>query len=260
MTTSSQIQKRPIYRILKRRRRHPKRISRCSKVTHIYITVLIRSLLTIYAATQADHNPLSPAPEKETPQFQSTTPPPAPVTLPFNLLQTSQRDIRLFPSLTSPTTLSSSSPSPQTQVLCRQALHQRMPPGFNHLSHMERLNMIFQIPELGLVIIGNQVGRVGVLSLTRWEERRLEGYRIEAILPLREEEERGVRPRRALLGMAVAPVQGMEIGRGASPAFGGRTYRPSTGRRWRLVMIYYDHTVLSYEISRMEGEGEVLVV
>ena len=37
---------------------------------------------------------------------------------------------------------------------------------------MERLNMIAQIPELGLVIIGNQVDGVGVLSLTMSGEER----------------------------------------------------------------------------------------
>ena len=104
--------------------------------------------------------------------------------------------------------------------------------------------MLFQIPELGLVLIGNQVGRVGILSMTRWEEQKQSGYRIEAILPLKEEEERGIRPRKALLGMAVGPVQGMER-KGAS--------------RWRLLMYYCDHTILSYEISRPEEQG-VLVV
>ena len=56
--------------------------------------------------------------------------------------------------------------------------------GFTHLSQMERLNMIAQIPELGLVILDNQVGRVGVLSLTMSGEQREEGYRTEAIVPL----------------------------------------------------------------------------
>ena len=120
--------------------------------------------------------------------------------------------------------------------------------------------MIAQIPELGLVIIGNQVGRVGVLSMTWWEGGRQEGYKIEAILPLREEEERGVRPRKALMGMAVGPVQGMEMGGRRSPTIEEGQYQPTTGRRWRVVMFYCDHTVLSYEVSRREGEGEVLIV
>jgi len=31
-------------------------------------------------------------------------------------------------------------------------------------------------------------------------------------------------------------------------------------RRWRLMLHYYNHTILSYEISREEETGELLVI
>lgn len=180
-------------------------------------------------------------------------------TLPFNLLQTSQHDIRLIRDLTTPT------PAPTTAyVLCKQALTQTLPPGYSSLAHTERLNMLAQIPDLGLVLVANQVGRVGVLTLTRWERAEhapQSGFRIEAILPTREEEERGLRPKRAALaGLAVARVQGDGEGDGDG---GGGFRRRGGPRRWRVLLFYCDHTVLSYEISRPDGvgdEGGVLVL
>lgn len=168
--------------------------------------------------------------------------------LPFNILQTDQKDIHLFRDIRSDFS--------HSIVLCQQALHQKMPPGFNYLSQIERLNMIAQIPELGVVVIGNQAGRVGVLTITRWEAQKQSGYKIECILPFKSEEEKGLRPRRSLMGMAVGPIQGQQTAlSGGSPRMGAQT-----PRRFRLLMTYCDHTILSYEISRPDEEENVLVV
>lgn len=177
--------------------------------------------------------------------------------LPFNLLQTDEKDIHLFRDIrfaAGPERRPSD--SSHSLVLCQQALNQKVPPGFHYLSRMERLNMIAQIPELGVVVIGNQVGRVGILTMTRWEAQKQSGYKIECILPFKAEEEKGLRPRRLLMGMAVGPIQGQAtpLPEG-SPRMGAQA-----PRRFRLLMTYCDHTILSYEISRPDGEENILVV
>lgn len=179
------------------------------------------------------------------------------VDLPFNLLQTDERDIHLFRDIRFDANFKRRPPdSSHSQVLCQQALNQRMPPGFNYLTQMERLNMVAQIPELGVVVIGNQVGRVGILTMTRWEARKQSGYKIECILPFDSEESKGLRPRKPLMGMAVGPIQGQETALPQeSPSRG-----PQYPRRFRLLMTYYDHTILSYEIFRPNGEEDLLVV
>lgn len=58
--------------------------------------------------------------------------------------------------------------------------------------------------------------------------------------------EREFRPLTQLLGMAVAPLQG----KGAD----GRVQR----KIWRLVLHYMNHSVLSYELKRDEGDDLVV--
>ena len=216
-------------------------------------------LTLLYAAKQEHSKNSSPSSGKSTAQFSDTTHAktcPSFTDLPFNLLQTDVKDIHLFRDIRFDADLKRRPPdSSHSQVLCQQALNQRMPPGFHYLSQMERLNMIAQIPELGVVVIGNQVGRVGILTLTRWEAQKQSGYKIECILPFSSEESKGMRPRKPLMGMAVGPVQGHETPLpGQSPRM--TRERP---RRFRLLMTYCDHTILSYEISRPEDDGDLIV-
>ena len=57
------------------------------------------------------------------------------------------------------------------------------------------------------------------------------------------------------MGMAVGPIQGHGIPLpGQSPRM-----TPERPRRFRLLMTYCDHTILSYEISRLE-DGDLIVV
>ncbi|CAD6579299.1 MAG: hypothetical protein ASARMPREDX12_009120 [Alectoria sarmentosa] len=178
------------------------------------------------------------------------------INLPFNLLQTDERDIHLFGDIRFDADPKCPPFPSHSHVLCQQALNQRMPPGFEDLFQMERLNMIAQIPELGVVLIGNQVGRVGILTMIRWEAQKHSGYKVECILPSSSEEGKGLRPRKPLMGMAVGPVQGQE------KALPQDSPRMGAGhpRRFRLLMTYCDHTILSYEISRPNGEESLLVV
>lgn len=116
----------------------------------------------------------------------------------------------------------------------------------------DRINLHAQIVELGIVIVGSAKGRAGVISLTQAEEegsksrRPFYGCRIDWILPFRDQEEEGKRPIAPLLGIAVGPVQGM-LGRQAD-----------FSRRWRLLMMYGDNSVLSYELGK-SCEGRVNV-
>lgn len=124
--------------------------------------------------------------------------------------------------------------------------------------------MIHQIPSLGIVAIASQVGRVALLTMTKLSshskgEPSLLGFRVEHILPFQSQEHRDERPEVPLLGMAVGPVQGHGL-RDENICVSGTNTAGDDGeggdRRYRLLMVYYDHTVLSYEIwRRKEGSG-----
>lgn len=92
----------------------------------------------------------------------------------------------------------------------RQTLPERMINAIQPLGElqlMDRLNMIQKIPELGILLIATQAGRVAVCSLTRKED--LLGFRVDWVLPTQKQERLGQRPNMStLLGMAVAPIQG----------------------------------------------------
>ena len=152
------------------------------------------------------------------------------------ILRTYQEDIELIPPATA---------LPRT--VCFKALKQHLPDAILPQAHFERLIFHALIVELGLVIVGTQVGRVALLTLTRPEDSfshfgPVTMFRVDRILPTKTHEAAGLRPHVPLLGFAVAPLQGEQM---------------MERRRWRLVLHYYDHSVLSYELSR---EGENLLV
>ena len=179
--------------------------------------------------------------------------------LPFNFLFTSEADICLLYNLhgferdTTITTMFSG-------IICKTALQQKLPPAISHMRHYDRLNMIHQIPELGVVAVGSQIGRVALLTMTHWDDSTMriglghpksnEAFKISAILPFHSQEKKDVRPEQPLLGMAFSPIQGQ----------GTRTQGPGgMPRTYRLLMTYYDHTILSYEIYRETPEDELMV-
>jgi hypothetical protein len=69
-------------------------------------------------------------------------------------------------------------------------------------------------------------------------------FRIDWLLPTAEQEEKGERPEMMLIGIAASPVQGM-LGQ----------WEEGKPRKWRLLLTYADHSVLSYEISSEDDEG-----
>ncbi|KAF2024978.1 mitochondrial carrier [Setomelanomma holmii] len=148
-------------------------------------------------------------------------------------------------------------------------------PGFWSDGH-ERQCYHAQIPELGVFIIASPVGRAAIFSLTRSRKPQAlgegksvseYGFYLEYILPFSMNEENKVWspathpqcPKAMLLGVAVGPVQGMfdEVDED------GEVTQPRD-RRWRLLMYYSDHSVLSFEIARKRvveepGLGDLVV-
>jgi len=124
-----------------------------------------------------------------------------------------------------------------------------------HLSHIDRLNLTAQIPELGVVLIGSGKGRVAILTLHKIADenssnlraRDAEGVnsrqytytmRMLCILPLDNQEEQNQRPLQPLVGLATAPIHGHTSDKAMDSI-----------KRWRIMLTYRDHTVLSYEIA-----------
>lgn len=119
-----------------------------------------------------------------------------------------------------------------------------------------RLNLVVQIPELSLVVVGSQVGRCALLTLTRsTPEAKMNlitqyTFRVDTILPT-PAQERFWRPVCPLLGLAVSPVHVVSPIHTAHP----RVVR----KRFRLFLHYQDHMILSYELSRAQ-RGELVVL
>lgn len=111
-----------------------------------------------------------------------------------------------------------------------------------------------EIPELGVFIVASPHGRAGIFSLTwrkqRGQEHLTYGLALEQILPFSRHNQKEVWdvPHARLIGVAVGPVQGMFDKAGEQGEDTDR-HAPQC-RRWRLLMYYTDHTLLSYEVSR----------
>lgn len=175
-------------------------------------------------------------------------------TLPFHVFQTARFDFRLMSDIRYGSVVEEGATC--DTVLCQKALYQKIPPGFRHPGYVERLNMVLQIPELGLVAVAHQGGRVALLTMTKRAKNDQFGFRLEWLLPFRAQEDAGQRPDVALMGMAIGPVQG--CGRISSSS----TDEPRDQKgfvngtqRYRLLLTYYDHTILSYEIRRSVADS-----
>ncbi|KAI8961855.1 hypothetical protein F5Y11DRAFT_348066 [Daldinia sp. FL1419] len=141
-------------------------------------------------------------------------------------------------------------------VMFEKVIDQSRPPHavlpLMRMSH-ERLANLIHIPELSLVVAGSLCGRVALVTLTRPPRRFLfkRGFKVEAILPLKRDEDNDMRPICPLLGVAVGPVP-----------FSGNVERasgPVGRRRYRIMLHYYDLRILSYEISR-DSSTDVLSI
>lgn len=162
------------------------------------------------------------------------------------VIHTSQIDIRFLRN-----------PMSDPSVALEKPLLQNLPPDLQWLNRYGRLNMLAQIPELGIVAVATQAGRIALLTLTRMASTKTLAFRLDAILPFHSQEVLGHRPDLPLLGIAVGPIQGRELvlGSGESGSSHGNDREESwrgveSSRRYRLMLTYYDHTVLSYELEQ----------
>lgn len=120
-------------------------------------------------------------------------------------------------------------------------------------NHLSRVNMTLHVPELNLVVAACQTGRVALVSLIKypWALPTASGdrsVRVDKILPtVSEEDERKVRPKVSLFGMAMGPVQEVEDG---TLRLRSRRSPASFSPKYRLILHYRDHTILSYLVSR----------
>lgn len=140
-------------------------------------------------------------------------------------------------------------PLPSPTVSFTSALYQLVQQEIAFLNVYERLNMNAYIPSIGVVVLASQKGRAMILSLTklsgsarypaplqgrRDKKRTKYAMRVERIVPFASQEQQMQRPFAPLLGIAAGPLQGTE----------------KNPNRWRLMLTYADHSILSYEISR----------
>lgn len=122
------------------------------------------------------------------------------------------------------------------------------------LAPQDRHSFFSHIPELGVFIIGSPIGRAAVFSLywthDEGNPHRRYGFKLEYLLPFKEEHENEIAggSRERLIGVAVAPIQGMFDESEEMARTGEQGVQQP--RRWRLIMYYMDHNLLSYELSK----------
>ncbi|OHE97859.1 hypothetical protein CORC01_06894 [Colletotrichum orchidophilum] len=155
-------------------------------------------------------------------------------------------------------------PDDGAAVFCKDPITWMYPP-HPLLQHSERLNMILHISELSLVVIGSAMGRVILLTPTRSRYhirgdgyKLKQGFRIDRVLPTLPDEKAGRRPPRGLYGIAAGPIQ--EGGATGCLLRADDAPMPSpASRRYRLMLHYRDHSILSYEISRDDKNEHILI-
>ena len=113
---------------------------------------------------------------------------------------------------------------------------------------IDRISNVVFVPELSLVVGASMSGRVALITLTKPQPRHDQhewlferGFKIEAILPTRRDEDAGLRPICPLYGVAVGPLP---------VATGSGDNKARNNLRYRLMIHYYNLRILSYEISR----------
>ena len=170
--------------------------------------------------------------------------------LPFSMLHSSETEISFFHD-----------PLTQPSIIMRDPLHEKLSPDMYWLGRYDRMNMVAQVPELGLVLAASPVGRVALFTLTRRKVMQLSALRLDWILPLYSQEKNGERPRVPLLGIAVGPIQGRQLAttdvdRDSPDGAEQESWRAvECSRRYRLLLMYCDNSVLSYELARQPGRS-----
>lgn len=111
--------------------------------------------------------------------------------------------------------------------------------------HMDRLSLQAHIPELGILITATPKGRAAVYTLCQSpdgpDEAPVYFHRLDWMLPFKSQEDAGERPLAKLIGIATGPLQG-NLGQ----------WDGIKSRRYRLMLHYSDHTILSYLLQKEE--------
>ena len=182
---------------------------------------------------------------------------PSHVTKGYCLLRTSPTDIELQP-------FDRDAPCIECKHLLTYHNHTGLAvPWDLHPTYSERVSMLLHIPELSLVVAGSPTGRVALLTLTKTAKRlhltRLRyGFRVDCVLPRKEEDDKRIRPGCTLIGIAISPVPRSpgkslelppreEMGKAARPVY-------------RLILHYKDHTILMYDVARGEVQNKDLFI
>ncbi|KAG6099994.1 hypothetical protein E4U30_005634 [Claviceps sp. LM220 group G6] len=158
---------------------------------------------------------------------------------------------------------------PEYGVLCPSALRMGGWTGEDvrpHFHDTNRLCMVLHIPELYLIVIGSAIGRVMLVTPTRLAHPIEKadgvlhhGLRLEWVLPRKSDEAVFRTRKRPLHGMAVGPVQTdgvMDHGLGKQRGWAEAAAMP---RRYRIMLHYRNHDILTYELSREEQTGKVCI-
>lgn len=126
-----------------------------------------------------------------------------------------------------------------------------------------RLSMVTHVPDLSLVVVGSPMGRVLLVTPTRldhpvdWRTEHVQhGFRIDCVLPRLSDDKVHRKTMRPLHGMAVGPVQEDVVGGGQHDAAARRACGP---RRYRLMLHYRNHDILTYEMSRDRVTSELCI-
>ncbi|KAI4142543.1 MAG: hypothetical protein LQ340_007311 [Diploschistes diacapsis] len=162
-------------------------------------------------------------------------------------------------------------------VTCRDPCHQHLPSSFAWLNDFDRLHLTHYVPDLGIIVTATAAGRAAIFSLTRksvglgshhensgrsrYMRKEELAMRLDWVVPFASQEARDERPQCVLIGIATAPLQGLDQPRQNGEDVGGGLVVTKPKARWRLLLTYEDGTVLSYELwreGRRRGAGNPL--
>ncbi|KAG6065528.1 hypothetical protein E4U32_007286 [Claviceps aff. humidiphila group G2b] len=147
------------------------------------------------------------------------------------------------------------------EVLAMHYTHdQRLDDLKSHFVISDKMDKVMHIPGLFLLVIRSGLGRVMLVTPTRLARPIKKptgvlryGLRLEWVLPRRSDEAVYRTNMRPLHDMAVGPVQGA----GVTGRREGRQQAAMTPKRYRLMLHYRNHDILTYEISREEETGKI---
>ncbi|CEJ90496.1 hypothetical protein VHEMI06279 [[Torrubiella] hemipterigena] len=177
----------------------------------------------------------------------------------YRILRTFEKDLELRSLDKS----ASASCAKEMAILCPDAVtfgHFQDPLLRPFFRASSRLNMLAHVPELSIVVVASQIGRVLLLTPTKLPSAEedngivcLYGMRPECILPRESDELQPRKARRPLHGMAIAPIQEEHgIRRRAME-------EAAAPRRFRLMLHYRNHDILTYEITREEETDKLCI-